>query len=167
MRISPSFAGDHLLDIPSRMILMIPLLSKLPSCRRVLLRCNLLMVPEMRYKQILLEKRGNMIRTHIWRINTQCKWNLLEAVSRLLYAEAVDGMSAADIAKKFVDQNCLKQGFVKPLEWVVGAIWENARSKYYPAHTREIYICARRQFQCHLNLVWLSTERSGQTGNKR
>ena len=67
---------------------------------------------------------------------------------KTLYAEAVDGMSAADIAKKFVDQNCLKQGFVKPLEWVVGAIWENARSKYYPAHTREIYICARRQFQC-------------------
>lgn len=67
---------------------------------------------------------------------------------KTLYAEAVDGMSAADIAKKFIDQNCLKQGFVKPLEWVVGAIWENARSKYYPAHTREIYICARRQFQC-------------------
>lgn len=67
---------------------------------------------------------------------------------KTLYAEAVDGMSAEDIARKFIEQNCLKHGFVKPLEWVVGAIWENARSKYYPAHTREIYICARRQFQC-------------------
>ena len=72
----------------------------------------------------------------------------LGAALKTLYCEQVDGISALDIAKKFVEQNGLKSGFVRPLEWVVGAIWENARSKYYPAHTREIYICARRQFHC-------------------
>lgn len=93
------------------------------------------------------EKRSNDQNAHLaHKYPVQVK--LPGGCVKTLYAEAVDGMSAADIARKFIDQNCLKPGFVKPLEWVVGAIWENARSKYYPAHTREIYICARRQFQC-------------------
>lgn len=92
------------------------------------------------------EKRSNEQNAHMaHKYPVQVK---LGGAVKTLYAEAVDGISALEIAKKFVDHNGLKGGFVKPLEWVVGAIWENARSKYYPAHTREIYICARRQFHC-------------------
>eukprot|EP00913_Durusdinium_trenchii_P007045 g6628.t1 len=72
------------------------------------------------------EKRSNDQNAHLaHKYPVQVK--LPGGCVKTLYAEAVDGMSAADIARKFIDQNCLKPGFVKPLEWVVGAIWENAR----------------------------------------
>ncbi|CAK9054974.1 unnamed protein product [Durusdinium trenchii] len=80
------------------------------------------------------EKRSNDQNAHLaHKYPVQVK--LPGGCVKTLYAEAVDGMSAADIARKFIDQNCLKPGFVKPLEWVVGAIWENARYNFHFHHT--------------------------------
>ena len=149
---------------PSRMILMIPLLSKLPSCQRVLLRCNLLMVPEMRYKQILLEKRGNMIRTHIWRINTQCKWNLLEAVSRLCMPKLLMGCQQLILPRSLL----IKTAWSRALWSHWSGLWvrsgrTHGRSTILRTPERSTFVLADN-FNA-LNLVWLSTERSGQTGN--
>ena len=143
---------------------MIPPLSKLPSCQRLLLRCNLLMVPEMRYKQILLEKRGNMTRTHIWHINTQCKWNLREDVSRLCMPKLSMGCQQLILLRSLL----IKTAWSRALwsHWsglLVRSGRMHGRSIILRTPERSTFVLADNLNA--LNLVWLSTERSGQTGN--